>query len=170
MDRFKPGEDVESLRLNLINGTAWALEDQKHDWNIIVVYRGLHCPVCKSQLQGLKGQIDAFAEADIGVVAVSMDTFEKANQSHKDWSLDSLPIGYELTRDVAESFGLYLSDAINDEEPDLFTEPAILLFRKTVFQAGWIQTIPFARPQFEDVLKGVKFMQDKDYPPRGTLG
>ncbi|MGB3624709.1 MAG: redoxin domain-containing protein [Henriciella sp.] len=170
MSRITPGQDAGNISLNLINGTQWQLARQNHDWTIIVAYRGLHCPVCKSQLQDLKTVLQDFADAGIGVVSASMDTEERASKSHEDWELGSVPVAYGLEKDFAEKFGLYVSDAISDKEPDVFSEPAILLFKGTTFYAGWIQTIPFARPHFEDVLKGVKFIQKEDYPPRGKLG
>ena len=170
MTRLNPGEDAGNIELDLINGTRWELGGQATAWNVIIVYRGLHCPVCKSQLQALKSQLDDYTAAGVGVVAASMDTQERAEKSHRDWELGSVPVAYGLDRERVEKFGLYLSGAISDKEPDIFSEPAILLFKGTQFYAGWIQTIPFARPRFEDLLKGIKFIQKEDYPPRGKLG
>ena len=170
MDRMTPGMDAGHLDLSLINNTRWSLTDQSTDWSMIVVYRGLHCPICKSQLKTLSDQLEDFSSAGVSVVAASMDTKETASKSHQDWGLDALPIAYGVEKDFVERFGLYLSSAINEKEPETFSEPAILLFKGATYYAGWIQTIPFARPQFEDVLKGIKFIEKEDYPPRGKLG
>ena len=112
------------------------------------------------------GTLSGMAKGDIAYDAAAATQAGTNLEALSQYGLPALFIDGTSTDDGVETEAL---PAIW-EEPDLFTEPAILLFRKTVFQAGWIQTIPFARPQFEDVLKGVKFMQDKDYPPRGTLG
>lgn len=170
MSRLKPGEDAGNIELDLINGARWKLGEQTNEWNVIVVYRGLHCPVCKGQLQNLKKQLEDYADAGVGVVSASMDTKKRADKAHKDWELGSVPVAFGLERDLVEKFGLYLSDAISDNEPDIFSEPAILLFKGTQFYAGWVQTIPFARPPFDDLLKGIKFIQKEGYPPRGKLG
>ncbi len=173
MSRIAPGQDAGKISFNLINGTAWSLteqDDNKHPWRTIVAYRGRHCPICKSQLKELVGQLGNFADAGVSVVAASMDTKERAQDSYDAWELGSLPIAYGMTTDFVERFGLYLSDALSDKEPETFSEPAILLFKGTTYYAGWIQTIPFARPSFEDVLKGIKFIQKENYPPRGKLG
>ncbi len=34
--------------------------------------------------------------------------------------------------------------------------------------AASIQSMPFARPNFDDLLKAVDFIVSKSYPPRGT--
>jgi peroxiredoxin len=170
MTRIKPGENAGDITLDLINDAKWKLGEQSGDWSLIVAYRGLHCPVCKSQLQDLEGQLGTFTDAGVNVVAASMDTLERAKKSHEEWSLGSLPVAYGLEKDFVKRFGLYFSDAISDNEPELFSEPALLLFNGTTYYAGWIQTIPFARPSFEDLLKGIKFIEKKDYPPRGKLG
>lgn len=170
MDRMTPGQTLDADHsLNLINGTQWILSEQKHDWRMIVVYRGLHCPVCKKQLSALAPMLTDFADAGVAVVAASMDTKERAQKAFDDWQLGSLPIAYEISEDMAKSFGLYLSDSIKDDEPKRFTEPAILLFKGNTFHAGWIQTLPFARPQFQDVLSGIKYSDENGYPARGTV-
>lgn len=170
MTRIAPGQDAGNITLNLVNGSKWELASQSTDWSLIVAYRGLHCPVCKSQLQNLKSQMKAFADAGISVVSASMDTQDRAEKTHKEWELGDVPVAYGLGKEFVERFGLFLSDPISDNEPEIFSEPGLLLFKGTTYYAGWIQSIPFARPSFEDVLKGVKFIQEKDYPPRGKLG
>ena len=56
----------------------------------------------------------------------------------------------------------------NLKEPALFTEPGLFLVRPdgTLYWAA-IQTMPFARPGFADVLKALDFVIAKDYPARG---
>lgn len=170
MTRMIPGQTLEtSPSFDLINGTRWTLDEQDHDWRMIVVYRGLHCPVCKKQLIALAPMLHDFADAGVAVIAASMDTRERAQKAFDDWNLGSLPIAYALSQDMIEGFGLYLSDSIKDDEPKRFSEPAILLFKGNTFHAAWIQTLPFARPHFDEVLNGIKFSQGNDYPARGTF-
>ena len=42
-------------------------------WQMVVVYRGKHCPICRSYLKGLDGLYDEFRAGGTEVVAVSGD-------------------------------------------------------------------------------------------------
>lgn len=46
-------------------------------WRVLIVYRGKHCPLCKSYLNTLDAMLDDFKAASIAVAAVSADTEEK---------------------------------------------------------------------------------------------
>jgi len=69
------------------------------------------------------------------------------------------------------ALGLYISEPRSPRETDRpFPEPALFV----VNPQGNIQIIdisnaPFARPDLNGVLKGLKFIQEKQYPIRGTL-
>ena len=55
-------------------------------------------------------------------------------------------------------------------EPDLFSEPALYLVKPDgTLYFGAVQTMPFARPHFDDVVGAVKFVLEKDYPARGEV-
>ena len=85
----------------------------------------------------------------------------------------SLPIGYGLPLDKAREWGLYVSTSrgmtsIGIEEPALFSEPGVFLVRPdgTLYWAI-VQTMPFARPHFREMLGAIDFVVAKDYPARG---
>jgi hypothetical protein len=56
------------------------------------------------------------------------------------------------------------------EEPALFAEPALFLIRadRTLYFAS-VQTMPFARPRFADVLSALDFVIANNYPARGEV-
>ena len=56
------------------------------------------------------------------------------------------------------------------EEPSLFVEPGIFVVRpnQTLYFAI-VQTMPFARPSFGNILKAIDFVIAKDYPARGEV-
>jgi hypothetical protein len=90
-----------------------------------------------------------------------------------DWELSEVPIAYGLGIDEARALGLYISTSrgvtsIGIEEPALFNEPGLFLVRPdgTLYWAA-VQSVPFARPHFDEVLKAVDFIKSKDYPARG---
>ena len=49
----KPRHSAPPLEVKLLDGSAWRLSDAKPAaFEMIVVYRGLHCPVCEGYLGG----------------------------------------------------------------------------------------------------------------------
>ena len=138
-------------------------------YTLMVFYRGYHCPVCKKQLESLKEKLPEFIDRGVNVIAVSMDTEERAKKTGEEWDIESLPVGFELSKEQAKEWGLYLSNAISDNEPDLFSEPGLFLIKKDgTLYSSVVQTMPFARPQFDDLLKAIDYIDKEDYPARGT--
>jgi hypothetical protein len=80
---------------------------------------------------------------------------------------------YSLPPTVARKWGLYISSSrgktsINIEEPPLFLEPGVFLVRPDgTLYYGAVQTMPFARPLFSELLQAIDFAIAKDYPARG---
>jgi hypothetical protein len=59
-------------------------------------------------------------------------------------------------------------DSTGFEEPALFAEPGIFLVRPDgTLYFGTVQTMPFARPHFADILPAIDFVVKNDYPARG---
>jgi peroxiredoxin len=167
---MKPKTKVPSLSFPLVNDTQWNLEQQEpKTFTLIVAYRGKHCPVCKKQLEALQDQLDDFTDRGISVVAVSMDSEERAKSSYKEWDINDVPVGYGMKEETARELGLYISESISEKEPKKFSEPGLFLIKPdgTLYSSS-IQTMPFARPQWDDLLKGVDFITKKDYPSRGA--
>ena len=56
------------------------------------------------------------------------------------------------------------------EEPPFFPEPGLFLVRPdgTLFFSS-VQSMPFARPHFDDVLSAIDYVLKHDYPPRGEV-
>ena len=136
---------------------------------MIVVYRGLHCPVCKSYLGKLNGLVDMAAEAGVSVVAATMDPEERATQAKQDWALDKLDVAYGMTVDDVRNWGLYLSTAFKDAENEQFAEPGLFWVRPDgrLYLID-IANMPWSRPDVEFLLSKVQFAMDNNYPARGT--
>ena len=107
------------------------------------------------------------------MIAISTDGRDRAEQANEQWGLDGLQVGYGLSLDQAGAWGLYISNSrsvtsVGIEEPRQFNEPGLFLVRpdRTLYWAG-VQSVPFARPHFDEVLKAVDFIKSKDHPPRG---
>ncbi|MBR9846454.1 MAG: redoxin domain-containing protein [Algicola sp.] len=165
---IKPRTKTPDIDINLVNDAKWKLSDQKPEhFTMVVFYRGKHCPICKTYLQTIQKNMDAFKNKGINVIAISSDTEEKAKASYENWEVSDLPIGYNFPIEEAREWNLYISKGIKDE-PEQFIEPALFLIdpEQTLY-ASSIQTMPFARPKIEDILKSIDFVLEKDYPARG---
>lgn len=165
-----PQHPAPALELPLVTGGTWRLADQTPEtFTLLVFYRGLHCPVCRSQLRQLaraREQLDGVGVTS--VVAISGDDHERANRTVAEWELDDLPVAYGLTVEQMREWGLYVSKGIKDPEPDLFNEPALFLVRPDGnLYSAQIQSSPFARPRLEDLIRAVQYVNDNDYPARG---
>ncbi|WP_338763504.1 peroxiredoxin-like family protein [Bernardetia sp. ABR2-2B] len=170
-NRIKPREKTPNLDVRLINDLKWSLEEQEpKNFTMIIFYRGLHCPVCKKYLEDLATKLDDFADRGIKMVAISTDTEERAKKAGEKWNIPNLPIGFDFSIENAKEWGLYISEAIKDEEPKHFSEPALFLIRpdQTLYFSS-VQTMPFARPSFDELLKGIDFILEEDYPARGKV-
>ena len=56
------------------------------------------------------------------------------------------------------------------EEPALFSEPGLFLVRPDgTLYFGTVQTMPFARPAFAEILGALDFVIAKNYPARGEI-
>ena len=81
--------------------------------------------------------------------------------------------GFGLSLTKAREWGLYISTSrgktsIGIEEPALFSEPGLFLVtpEQTLFYAS-VQTMPFVRPHFSELLAALDFVIAHDYPARG---
>ena len=114
-----------------------------------------------------------FKKRGVTTIAVSTDGAERASEMAKRISAKTLRIGYNLSLKNARDWGLYISTSrgktsIGIEEPDLFPEPG--LFMVTPEQSlyyGSVQTMPFVRPHFSELIGALDFVIENDYPARG---
>ncbi|CDF79272.1 alkyl hydroperoxide reductase [Formosa agariphila KMM 3901] len=165
---IKPRTKTPDLTIDLVDGKTWTLSEQDPEhFTMIIVYRGKHCPVCKTYLKTLEKHMQDFKDKGVSVIAISANTKELATASVKEWDIPNVPVGYNFSIEEARTWGLFISEGIKDE-PKVFVEPGLYLIRpdRTLY-ASSIQTMPFARPSLEDLLKSLDFVIDKDYPARG---
>lgn len=147
--------------------------DAAEHFSLLVFYRGLHCPICAKYLLELARLVPEFEKRGVKVIALSSDTQERARQMADKLDAPGLRMGYGLPLDVARQWGLYISTSrgvtsIGIEEPALFSEPAVYIVRpdSTLYYAA-VQTMPFARPNFADLVGAIDFALAKNYPARG---
>ncbi|WP_018700392.1 peroxiredoxin-like family protein [Amorphus coralli] len=165
-----PRQPVPDLTLPLVGGGTWSLDANKgENFTLVVVYRGLHCPICKRYLGQLQSLLPEFEKRGVSVVAISTDDQEKAEQAKADWGLDQLSVAYGLDLATARKWGLYISSGRN-KEPELFAEPGLFFVKPDgTLYFGSVQTMPFARPPLGDLPGALDFVIQNDYPARGEV-
>ena len=142
-----------------------------HDWLLVVVYRGKHCPLCTRYLNTLNDLLPKFNELGVDVVAVSGDSEERAAIQLTDMNLD-FQVGYNMTVSQMQALGLYVSDPRSEQESDRpFAEPGLFVVNaEGNIQILDISNAPFARPDLNVILGGISFVRnpENNYPVRGT--
>ena len=168
MTRLIPRQSVPELSVPIVGADPWSLAEQTpNTFTLVAFYRGLHCPICRGWLGSLEKTVGDFAERGVDVIAISMDTRDRAEKSKEDWRLADVPLGYALPEGTARDWGLYFSEGIGDE-PTLFSEPGLFIIRpdgELYFAA--VQTMPFTRPAFKELVGAVDYAVEHDYPARG---
>jgi peroxiredoxin len=171
-----PRKPVPALDVPLVGGGRFdlATETPEH-FTLVVFYRGLHCPICNLQLNDLQRKLPEFDKRGVSVIAISSDDEQRAAEAKASWGLDALRLGYGLDLAKAREWGLFVSagrgkTSVGIEEPAHFSEPALYLVRPDgTLYFGSVQTMPFARPHFADILSAIDFVVGKNYPARGEV-
>jgi peroxiredoxin len=164
-----PRTRAPELAFDLVGGGRFRLADRApREFTLVVVYRGKHCPLCRKQLEEFAELLPEFTAAGIEVVAVSANDRELAEATVAEWALGDLPVGFGLDLATARRFGLFLSAAVKDSEPDHFVEPGLFVVRPdgTVY-AAVVQTMPFSRPPARALLSSLTWIAENGYPARG---
>ena len=169
-----PRHPVPALNVPLVDGGRFVLGAAPGErFDLIVFYRGLHCPLCAKYLLELERLSSDFASRGVQVLAVSSDTEERGEEMGKKVQAKGVKFAYGLSLKSARQWGLYISTSrgktsIGIEEPALFSEPGVFIVRPDgTLYYGAVQTMPFARPGFQDLLGAIDFAIAKDYPARG---
>lgn len=166
---LKPNSQVPVLNIPTVQGGEWSLTAQKPEhFTLVVFYRGYHCPICKSYLRELERKLEAFASLGVTVIALSSDSQERAEKTYAEWNLSKLTLGYGLSIASAREWGLFVSKGIKEGEPSEFSEPGMFVVRPDGrLYASAIQTMPFARPKFDELVGAMEYVIKHDYPARG---
>lgn len=171
-----PRQPVPALQLSTLDHGPFDLAtDAATNFTLLVFYRGLHCPICLKYLLEL-GRLQAeFEQRGVKLIALSSDTPERARAMADKLRAPGLRMAHSLPLAQARAWGLYISSSrgttsIGIEEPALFSEPGVFLVRADgTLYYGAVQTMPFARPHFDELLAAIDFALAKAYPARGEF-
>ena len=169
-----PRQKVPDLAVPTLDHGAFDLaQDGAEKGTVVCFYRGLHCPLCATYLTELEKRTADFAERGVKTVAISSDGQERARAMAEKIGAKDLRIGFDLSLQKARDWGLYISTSrgktsIGIEEPALFSEPGLFMItpQQTLYY-GSVQTMPFVRPHFSELVGALDFAIQNDYPARG---
>jgi peroxiredoxin len=177
-----PGHTFPSIKLKNAEGKTIDLADRNDDrWKLIIVYRGIHCPLCSKYLQTLESLYPEFTKNGIDIMAISADSIEELSTQINDDKL-SFPMACQLSADQMRMLGLFISEPLASENSNnLFSEPGLFIINSN----GDLHIIersnaPYLRPDLTTLpstLSYIKQSGDKRhdnfggdyYPIRGAI-
>jgi peroxiredoxin len=171
--KLKAGDTFPAIELPALSGEAITLGKPHSgaDWQMLVVYRGKHCPMCTRYLNEIEKNKAQFLELGISIVAASADSKALA-KAHMSELTASFPVTYGLSIEQMQQLGLYISNPRSAQETDhVFAEPGLFIINeKGQLQVIDISNGPFVRPELEVLLAGLSFIRnpENNYPIRGT--
>lgn len=169
-----PRQKIPDLALpTLDHGPFDLAKESAERGTVICFYRGLHCPICATYLGELQKRVADFAARGVATLAVSTDGEERTRAMAEKIGADTLRFAYDLPLAKAREWGLYISTSrgktsIGIEEPALFSEPGLFMVApdQTLYY-GSVQTMPFVRPHFSELVSALDFAIKNNYPARG---
>ena len=163
-----PRFPVPALNLPLTNGERFVLgANPGEKFDLLVFYRGLHCPICAKYLLELERLAPEFASRGVQVVAISSDSEERGKAMAEKVKASGVEFAYDLSLRSAREWDLFISTprcvtSIGIEETELFSEPGVFIVRpEGTLHCGSTQTMPFARLQFQDLIGAIDFAVSK---------
>ena len=170
--KLQAGDAFPSLSVPDDAGTARDISRPlgDHDWMMVVVYRGRHCPVCTRYLNQLEPLGAELSKIGIDVAAVSGDSAEQLAQ-HREKLNVTFPLFHALSLAQMKQLGLYISDPRSPQETDHpFAEPGLFVINERgALQVVDISNNPFVRPELDKLVSGLRWIRDpkNNYPIRG---
>ena len=171
-NKLHAGVKFPPLDVQVLNGDMATLGKPAKgmDWQLIVIYRGRHCPLCTKYLNQLQTVKEVLSQTGVDLIAVSGDSKTQL-ESHLEQLIVDFPIAYGLTVGQMKELGVYISDPRSEQETDHpFAEPGLFV----VNAEGNIQVVdisnnPFVRPELQALVNGLKWIRnpENNYPIRG---
>ncbi|MEX1167748.1 MAG: peroxiredoxin-like family protein, partial [Hydrogenophaga sp.] len=105
-----PRFPVPALNLATTNGERFVLgANPGEKFDLLVFYRGLHCPICAKYLLELERLAPEFASRGVQVVAISSDSQERGKAMADKVNASGVKFACGLSLRSAREWGLYIS-------------------------------------------------------------
>jgi peroxiredoxin len=109
MTVLQPGDPFPSLTVALPGGRTLLLPDALTGrFGIVLYYRGSWCPYCNAQLSAFQRSLDNLADADISVVALSVDDEATTVDLIARHGL-RFPVGHSADAAIAHATGAFVN-------------------------------------------------------------
>jgi peroxiredoxin len=169
--KLSSGGPLPAITLSLVGGGKATLgtPQEEGQWQLVFVYRGLHCPLCKQYLKKLESLKEQFIATGAEILAILGDPAEKA-ASMVEATGATFAVAYGLSIEQMQDLGLYISNPRSSDETDRpFPEPGMF----AVNGEGKVQLIdisnaPFNRSDLRELVETIEWIQENNYPIRGT--
>ncbi|MEL7023241.1 MAG: redoxin domain-containing protein [Pseudomonadota bacterium] len=142
-----------------------------NDWQMVVIYRGRHCPLCTKYLNALACFRQRLADIGVDIAAVSADSRDQL-EAHMEQLDVNFPLFHGLTLEQMQNLGVYISIPRSEQETDHnFAEPALFVINADgQIQVTDLSNNPFSRPDLEVFVSGLEWIRnpENNYPIRGT--
>ena len=168
MNLLKPADPFPSIEFNLMSGGTERLSDHAGQWIMLIVYRGYHCPRCKTYVARLHELADAYADRGVLLRLATTDPEPLVRRTIEEnqWTL---PVAHSLSLQESKQLTLYLTDHEEGYELDgQYAEPGLFLINPDgLTQVIATSNSPSVRPDLDVVLDGIIGTQDRNLPIRG---
>lgn len=170
---LQPGQSFPAIIVPTLGRKKRALYEAsgKNKWQLVIVYRGRHCPLCTRYLKEIDETLDQFASLNVDVIAVSADNEAQATEQMEQVN-PRFDIGYDLTMAQMEELGLFISGPQNGQNVlRPFAEPGLFVINeKGNIRILDVSNVPFARPSVASMLMGLNYLRQNDgaFPINGT--
>ncbi|MEM8550815.1 MAG: redoxin domain-containing protein [Pseudomonadota bacterium] len=166
--RAAPGQPMPAITVPLLGGATVSTADGE-GWRMLIVYRGRHCPRCKRYLAKLEAMLPDFQETGVDILVTSADPADKAMSDRDEFGW-TFPLGHSLSLEDMATLGLYASDPASAAETDRpYAEPGLFAVNPDgLLHVVGISNAASCRPDLDVVLDGIKGIQTRGLPIRGT--
>ena len=165
---IKPADPFPPIDFKMMSGGTQRLSDNKGRWSVLIVYRGDHCPRCKTYVARLHELAAGYAEREVDLMLASMDpeNIARRTMDENGWTL---PVAHSLSVEECQQLAVYLTDHEDGSElSGPYAEPGLYLINpEGLTQVIATSNSPSVRPDLEVVLDGIIGTQDRNLPIRG---
>ena len=72
-NKLSAGSQIPDIDISLINGDSARLSKKTSNWTLLIVYRGLHCPICKDYATKFENKLSKLQDINTQLILISAD-------------------------------------------------------------------------------------------------
>ena len=143
------------------------------NFTLVTFYRGLHCPICANYLKDMERQVPEFEKRGVdfdrhqfGHARTRREDGRKDRRAKYSGSATACPFRWRAPG--ACSFQLRaVKHRLASRSRHSFRSRMFLIRPDRTLYYGSVQTMPFVRPHFSELVQALDFVLAKNYPARG---